>query len=301
MEELAKIKTGGLEARRERAAFGAAGARWQRRAERAVAGQGVRCRGRCSTGLIVTKLDGTGEGRRAVCDCANSSRLPVHFVGVGEAVDDLRPFEPESSSTRCLRVTRTDAHGQIEFRDVTKRFDNGTEALRSVSVSFEEGSMTFLTGHSGAGKSTFLRLLLRLDLPTRGQILVNGVNIAQLAGPAYSRVPAEHRCGVSGSSLARASLRVRQRRGAAARGGMHERDVARRARAALSRVGLLEKERLLPPTSVDRRAAASRHRARARESTARCCSRTNRPAIWIRNCRATSCGCSSNSRKSARR
>ncbi len=96
---------------------------------------------------------------------------------------------------------------QIEFHDVTKRFDNGTEALRSVSVSFEEGSMTFLTGHSGAGKSTFLRLLLRFDLPTRGQILVNGVNVVQLPESRTTGLPAAHRRGVSGPSPARASQR----------------------------------------------------------------------------------------------
>lgn len=47
------------------------------------------------TGLIVTKLDGTAKAG-VLFAIANTSRLPVHFVGVGEAVEDLRPFEPES-------------------------------------------------------------------------------------------------------------------------------------------------------------------------------------------------------------
>jgi cell division transport system ATP-binding protein len=136
---------------------------------------------------------------------------------------------------------------QIEFRDVTKRFDNGTEALRNVSLQFEEGSMTFLTGHSGAGKSTFLRLLLRLDVPTRGQIVVNGVNIAQIA---ESRIPMyrqnigavfqDHHLLPNRTVYDNVALPLRV-------SGMPERDVSRRARAALSRVGLLEKEHLLPP------------------------------------------------------
>ena len=135
---------------------------------------------------------------------------------------------------------------QIEFHEVTKRFDNGAEALRSVSVNFEEGSMTFLTGHSGAGKSTFLRLLLRLDVPTRGQILVNGVNIGQLADkriPAYRQnmgaVFQDHHLLAHRTVYDNVALPLRVM-------GMAERDVARRARAALSRVGLLEKEGLLP-------------------------------------------------------
>ncbi|MCX7065609.1 MAG: cell division ATP-binding protein FtsE [Proteobacteria bacterium] len=135
---------------------------------------------------------------------------------------------------------------QIELHDVTKRFDNGAEALRSISVAFEEGSMTFLTGHSGAGKSTFLKLLLRLDAPTRGQILVNGVNIVQLP---ESRVPAyrqnmgavfqDHHLLAQRTVYDNVAVPLRVM-------GMTERDVARRVRAALARVGLLEKERLLP-------------------------------------------------------
>ena len=135
---------------------------------------------------------------------------------------------------------------QIEFRDVSKRFDSGTEALRSISVSFEEGSMTFLTGHSGAGKSTFLRLLLRLDVPTRGQIFVNGVNIAQLPDkriPPYRQnvgaVFQDHHLLPHRTVYDNVAVPLRG-------GGMVERDVARRARAALSSVGLLEKENVLP-------------------------------------------------------
>jgi cell division transport system ATP-binding protein len=137
--------------------------------------------------------------------------------------------------------------GRIEFRDVTKRFDNGTEALRGVSLSFDEGSMTFLTGHSGAGKSTFLRLLLRLDLPTRGQILVNDVDIAGLDErriPTYRQnlgaVFQDHHLLPNRSVYDNVALPLRVR-------GMPDRDVARRVRAALSRVGLLEKERVMPP------------------------------------------------------
>jgi cell division transport system ATP-binding protein len=134
----------------------------------------------------------------------------------------------------------------IEFHSVTKRFDNGTEALNGVSVAFEEGSMSFLTGHSGAGKSTFLRLLLRLDVPTRGQILVNGVNIVQLPErrlPDYRQrigsVFQDHHLLAHRTAYDNVALPLRV-------AGMNERDVARRVRAALSRVGLLEKERLLP-------------------------------------------------------
>ncbi|MFU8814276.1 MAG: cell division ATP-binding protein FtsE [Pseudomonadales bacterium] len=136
--------------------------------------------------------------------------------------------------------------GQIEFRQVTKRFDNGQDALKELSASFEEGSMTFLTGHSGAGKSTFLKLLLCLDRPTRGQILVNGVNLAQIAARRLARyrqhlgaVFQDHHLLAGRTVYDNVALPLRV-------AGYRERDVARRVRAALSRVGLLAKESLLP-------------------------------------------------------
>jgi len=135
---------------------------------------------------------------------------------------------------------------QIEFHQVTKRFDNGQEALREVTASFEEGSLCFLTGHSGAGKSTFLKLLLSLDQPTRGQILVNGVNITQIPRQrlaAYRQhvgaVFQDHHLLAHRSVFDNVALPLRIT-------GQRERDVARRVRAALSRVGLLSREKLFP-------------------------------------------------------
>ena len=127
-----------------------------------------------------------------------------------------------------------------------KRFDNGFEALRDVSLSFEEGSMTFLTGHSGAGKTTFLKLLLCLDRPTRGRITVNGVDLGNLKarGLAWYRrglgaVFQDHHLLTARSVFENVALPLRV-------AGMGERDVGRRVRAALTRVGLLERESMLP-------------------------------------------------------
>ena len=68
----------------------------------------------------------------------------------------------------------------IEFRDVSKEFDDGYQVLDRISVVFEPRSLTFLTGRSGAGKTTFLRLLLGLIKPTTGQVLVEDFDIHQL-------------------------------------------------------------------------------------------------------------------------
>ena len=136
--------------------------------------------------------------------------------------------------------------GHIEFHQVTKRFENGHEALKDISVEFEEGSMTFLTGHSGAGKSTFLKLLMCLDHPSRGQILVNGVNVTQISSRrlAYYRqnlgaVYQDHHLLAHRTVFDNVALPLRV-------SGMREKDISRRVRAALSRVGLLPKEQLMP-------------------------------------------------------
>ena len=134
----------------------------------------------------------------------------------------------------------------IEFQRVGKRFDNGAEGLRDLSLAIPEGSMTFLSGHSGAGKSTFLKLLMRLETATRGRVLVNEVDIGRLAErhlPSYRQrlgvVFQEHQLLAQRSVFDNVALPLRV-------AGMREREAGRRVRAALSSVGILDKERLLP-------------------------------------------------------
>ena len=68
----------------------------------------------------------------------------------------------------------------IRFENVSKTYKNGTPALTNISLDIEKGEFVFLVGASGSGKTTFLRLLLREELPDKGRILEAGRDIGSL-------------------------------------------------------------------------------------------------------------------------
>src|SRR5580692_8813430 len=69
----------------------------------------------------------------------------------------------------------------ISFENVTKDYKGGSVAIRDMSVEIDKGEFVFLVGSSGSGKTTFIRMLLREEVPTHGRILVAGRDIANLS------------------------------------------------------------------------------------------------------------------------
>ena len=68
----------------------------------------------------------------------------------------------------------------ISFQKVSKKYTNGTHALENVDLHIEDNEFIFLTGASGAGKSTMLKLLIRDEMPTGGQIFVDDWEVTSI-------------------------------------------------------------------------------------------------------------------------
>jgi len=134
----------------------------------------------------------------------------------------------------------------IRFQRVSKRYPNGREALSELSFEVRPGEMLFLTGRSGAGKSTVLKLIALLERPSRGEVWVNGQNTARLKA---RRIP-QFRRGIGVVFQDHRLLRDRPVFDNVAlplvAADVSFREIDRRVRAALDQVGLLGRERTLP-------------------------------------------------------
>lgn len=134
----------------------------------------------------------------------------------------------------------------IEFKQVSKRFLGGFEALSQVDFSLDKGELAFITGHSGAGKSTMLNLIAMSERPSAGSITVNGSDLSKLKPRQVA--PYRLNLGIIFQSphllkdrnvFANVALPLQIQ-------GLKPNIVKKRVHAALDMVNLLRKEKMLP-------------------------------------------------------
>lgn len=134
----------------------------------------------------------------------------------------------------------------ITFNQVSLRYPTGLPALNEVSFELQAGELVFLTGHSGAGKSSLLKLMALIDRPTSGTVTVGGHDLARVNGKQlafYRRqigvVYQDHRLLTDRTVFDNVALPLQI-------AGFRPPELGQRVRGALDLVNLLEKEDMSP-------------------------------------------------------
>ncbi len=134
----------------------------------------------------------------------------------------------------------------IVASQLSKRYPGGYEALKDVSFEIPAGGLVFITGHSGAGKTTLIKLMASIERPTAGSLVVNGQNLSALRRSALPYVRRhlglifqDQKLLFDRSALDNVLLPLQI-------AGLPRREAVRRAQAALDKVGLLAREKAMP-------------------------------------------------------
>ena len=134
----------------------------------------------------------------------------------------------------------------IDIKNCYKVYKNGVTAIANLSLSINKGEFVFVTGSSGCGKSTFVKLLYREEKPTRGQVMVGGINVAKLYNSRVYKL--RRKLGIVFQDFKLLpKLTVYENVAFGLENlGMKGKDIKRKALKALDRVGLKEKTRSFP-------------------------------------------------------
>ena len=134
----------------------------------------------------------------------------------------------------------------IQFKNVSKTYDNGTKALQNVSIDIRDGEFVFVLGASGSGKSTFLKLMMREEVPTSGEVIINKYNLNTIP---KRKIPYFRRTlGIVFQDFRLIpNMRVYDNVAFAMRViGAKEKNISKRVAYVLSLVGLSSKAKVLP-------------------------------------------------------
>lgn len=134
----------------------------------------------------------------------------------------------------------------ISAVDLVKRYPGGRQALQGVSFGIDAGELVLVTGHTGAGKSTLMKLMSAIERPTAGSLVVNGQNVSALRGSAlpilrrsFGLIFQDQKLLFDRSALDNVLLPLQIV-------GFSPRESTRRAMAALDKAGLLDRAQAFP-------------------------------------------------------
>jgi len=134
----------------------------------------------------------------------------------------------------------------IRLQNICKRYPESGEVLSQVNLQLDDGEMCFLTGPSGSGKSTLLKIIALIEQPTRGKLYFEQKNVTAINKARVSNfrkqmglVFQDHRLLNDRNVFENIALPLRIN-------GFSPKDIPRRVRAALDKVGLLNKEKAKP-------------------------------------------------------
>ncbi|MEQ1559148.1 MAG: cell division ATP-binding protein FtsE [Methyloglobulus sp.] len=134
----------------------------------------------------------------------------------------------------------------LKFEQVTKRYPETGDVLRNVSFHLKPGEITFLTGHSGAGKSTILKLIALMERCTRGEIVLDGQKLSTVNERQVPYVRRKMGFIFQDYKLLQSRTVFDNVALPLVIEGYGHHEISRRVRAALDKVGLLGKEKKFP-------------------------------------------------------
>jgi subfamily B ATP-binding cassette protein MsbA len=135
--------------------------------------------GRLTTGGLITFLTAVGLLAQPVRNLTRINALIQHSIACGERIFEILDTKPEVIEKENA-IELSEVKGYVKFENVCFSYDGKKEVLKNINFTVSPGETVALVGHSGAGKTTLVNLIPRLYDPTKGRILIDGIDIKDI-------------------------------------------------------------------------------------------------------------------------